>query len=43
MLLLAGISGSIITLNIVMVILTLSIVVTGINILKIQKFEGSVK
>lgn len=37
MLLFAGINGSLIILNIVMVILTLSILVTGVNIRKIKK------
>ena len=39
MLLFAGISGSLLVLNIVMVILTLSILVMGINIKKIEKFD----
>lgn len=39
MLLFAGISGSLLVLNIVMVILTLSILVMGINIRKIEKFD----
>ena len=39
MLLLAGISGSQVVLNIVMVILTLSIFIMGLNIRKIEKFE----
>lgn len=43
MLLFAGINGNLLILNIVMVILTFSIVATGINILKIEKFEDSVK
>ncbi len=38
-LLIAGLSKSQVVLNIVMVILTLSILMTGINIRKIQKFE----
>ena len=40
MLLFAGISGSQIILNIVMVILTLSILLMGMNIRKIEKFEN---
>ena len=40
MLLFAGISGSQIILNIVMVILTLSILIMGMNIRKIEKFEN---
>ena len=39
MLLFAGISGSQVILNIVMVILTLSILIMGMNIRKIEKFE----
>lgn len=39
MLLFAGISGSQVILNIVMVILTLSILIMGMNISKIEKFE----
>ena len=39
MLLFAGISGSLLVLNIVMVILTLSILVMGVNIRKIEKFD----
>lgn len=39
MLLLAGISGNQIVLNIIMILLTLSILVTGLNIKKIEKFE----
>lgn len=39
MLLVAGLSGSQLTLNIVMVLLTLSILVMGFNIKKIEKFE----
>ena len=41
MLLLAGISGSQLVLNIIMVILTLSILIMGLNIKKIEKFEKS--
>lgn len=41
MLLLAGISGSQLVLNIIMVILTLSILIMGVNIKKIEKFEKS--
>ena len=39
MLLIAGISGNELILNIVMVILTISILATGINIRKIEKFD----
>jgi hypothetical protein len=39
MLLFAGLSGSNLILNIVMVLLTLSILMTGLNIRKIEKFE----
>lgn len=39
MLLLAGISGSQLMLNVVMILLTLSIVLMGINIRKIEKFD----
>jgi YQGE family putative transporter len=39
MLLFAGLSGSQIILNIVMVLLTLSILIMGLNIIKIEKFE----
>ena len=41
MLLLAGISGGQLVLNIIMVILTLSILIMGVNIKKIEKFEKS--
>ena len=39
MLLLAGISGNQVVLNIIMILLTLSILATGLNIKKIEKFE----
>ena len=39
MLLLAGISGNQIVLNVIMILLTLSILATGLNIKKIEKFE----
>lgn len=39
MLLLAGVSGSNLVLNVVMVLLTLSIFIMGLNIRKIEKFE----
>ena len=39
MLLLAGMSGNQIVLNIIMILLTSSILVTGLNIKKIEKFE----
>ena len=39
MLLLAGVSGSNLVLNVVMVLLTLSIFIMGLNIKKIEKFE----
>lgn len=42
MLLFAGISGSQVILNIVMVILTLSILIMGMNIRKIEKFEEKI-
>lgn len=42
MLLFAGVSGSKLILNTVMVLLTLSILVMGINIRKIEKFEFSI-
>lgn len=38
-LLFAGLSGSQIVLNIIMVLLTLSILIMGLNIRKIEKFE----
>ncbi len=39
MLLLAGLTGSTVILSIVMFLLTLSILVMGLNIAKIEKFE----
>lgn len=39
MLLLAGVTGNQIILNIVMALLTLSILIMGLNIRKIEKFE----